>query len=195
MSEDWEHPSPTHVPIKNKINKKKKYVIVGAGVAGRACLTQLIQSIQSIQSSSRDSNTYTNTCTYTYTAKDILLIDPNKDILDSINSNLSHQDQDQDQEVHVETTSLPISKFNIEEQKIEFASGDTVEFEKCLLSMGKETGRIGLDYISPTCSPSHVLHVEANSTENQLEQLRHLVMNNRHVTLLGGSWNSLFIAR
>lgn len=151
-------PAPEHT------RRKKKYVVVGGGVAGRSCISHLVHS-------SVDGN-------------DILLIDSNVKPLS--HNNLSSP---------VETTTNTIIKFCGEEQTIEFASGEVVEFEKCLLAIGKETGRIGAQHVSPGSLPVQVMHLRSSTSSEQVQVLKELVSNYRHVTLLGGSWSSLAIAR
>jgi hypothetical protein len=149
--------------------RKKKYVIVGAGVAGQACLSKLLSGRKP------------------EAAKDILLIDQSVHILQSI----------KDKVAHLETTNLPITNFSVEEQTLQLASGETITFDKCLLAMGKETARIDPRLVMQDCSPEHIIHLQGDSSSSgeQLVHLRKLVSSHRHVTLLGGSWNSLALAR
>lgn len=112
--------------------------------------------------------------------KDILIIDPNP-----LHATLRH----------LEATTLPIQDFDIESQTIELSSGEMIEFEKCLLSMGKDTSRIPRSFLSPDCAPEQVMYMQSSSSHKQLAQLKQLVLSHRHVTLLGGTWHSLFIAR
>jgi NADH dehydrogenase FAD-containing subunit len=163
------HPSSAYSDTTERTvsQKKKKYVIVGAGVAGRSCLSQLV-------------STYGDE-----SSKDILLIDSNPDILHSIKYNTPS----------VKTSSLPIIDLNAEEQTLMLSSGEVVHFDKCLLAMGKETGKIDSNLLSPACSPEHVVYFQSSTSNKQQQFLRSLVAKHRHVTVLGGSWNSLFIAR
>jgi NADH dehydrogenase FAD-containing subunit len=156
-------------PTSRRSKRKKKYVIVGGGVAGRSCVTQLVKGGHD----------------QAEVEKDVLLIDSNPQILHSIQQSIAN----------IETTTSPIVDFSVEEQTIELASGEVIEFERCLLAMGKGTAKIGARYLTPHCSPDSIMHLEGSSSQQQLVALRQLVQSNRHVTLLGGSWNSLAVAR
>ena len=145
-------------PLFPRRTKKVKYVIVG--IAGAACLSQLVTA---------DSNT----------EKDVFIIDANP--LHSLQ--------------HIESTSLPIVDFNIESQTIELSSGETIEFDKCLLAMGKPTTQIRPSALSSDISSDQIMYIQANSSHAQLAFLKQQVLKHRHVTVLGGAWQSLAIAR
>lgn len=152
--------------LSNKRRRRKQFVVVGAGVAGKSCIYQLVHSNPRVD-------------------KNILLIDSCPDTLKFT----------KDSNCEVETTSLNVVNLNVEEQTIELSSGEIIEYDKCLLAMGKATGMISPNFITPHCSSKHIVHITASSCRQQLELLKSYVMNNRHVTLLGGSWTSLSIAR
>ena len=148
-----------------RVSRKKRFVIVGSGVAGRSCLTELLKVSKE--------------------EKDILLIDTNRDALRYVQENIAH----------VETSCTSIVDFDTEEQTIELLSGDVVEYEKCLLAIGKETGGISEDFMDPQCSQENIIRLESSSSNEQLAKLKDMVSSDRHVTLLGGTWQSISVAR
>lgn len=116
-------------------------------------------------------------------AKDVLVIDSNEAVLRSVTTF----------QPSVKTTNKSISRLDIANQSITFTDGNSVTYEKCLLAIGKEGALIPKQYLSDSCPSSRILDLPPNSAP-LVSHLRHLLSNNGHVTLLGGSWNSVALA-